>query len=209
MLSIERKNHHLIGLLFKKLNKNAVIRDSEPWSGSYILFWSSAFYESADNLNMTGKSESLQLWYDSVVKPKLKTLSDLSLSLNELNTFDHKKFFKEFLADLELLSLDNYRSENQIEKISFAIEFLKKINLDNNHDFLKEMALISSLTNSFDKLLFFTKWQKHLKFKKSIGPIDDEIILDAYRLPTLIRVLVDDINQRAQLIILEAGKKSS
>lgn len=173
------------------------------------FYWASNFYEPADNLTMTGKSESLQLWYDSVIQPKLKTLSDLRLSLTDLNTFDHKKYFKDFLADLEMLSLDDYRSENQIEKINLAMEFLKKINLENKGEFLKEMALVSSLTSNFDKLLFFTQWQKYLKFKKTNGPIDDEIIVDAYRLPALIKLLIDDINQRAAIAISEAKKKTS
>lgn len=158
---------------------------------------------------MKSESEKHRLWYESVVQPKLQTLRDLSQAEIDLSTFEHKKFFKEFLADLEMLALDNYKTENMVEKISAAIEVLKKNNFNGQDISLKDLALIAFCKNAFDRLLFYGKWKKYQKFVKENGPVPDEVLVDAYRLSNLLNTFIDSINLRAQELISESEKSAS
>lgn len=159
---------------------------------------------------MNSESEKHRLWYESVVQPKLKILNELSQGLLDLHSFEYKSFFKEFLADLEMLTLDSLATETKIEKICSAIEVLKKNNLASNDDFsLQDLALIAYLNNPVDRLLFFRKWQKYMHFVKMHSPIDDEALVNAYRLSALIKNLVEDIQHRALILIAETNGKAS
>lgn len=156
---------------------------------------------------MNSDSEKHRLWYENVVEPKLKVLLQLSEPTADLRLFEHKKFFKEFLADLELLALDNYLTENQVEKICEAFDVLKSRNFDNAEFVLRDVALVASLGNSVDRFLFFGKWRKYQRFVKAYGPVADEVLVDAFRLSALLRGLVGDITQRASAMIAEAHAK--
>lgn len=159
---------------------------------------------------MKSESEKHQVWFETVVQPKLKTLSDLCDGTLALSSFNYKAFFKEFLADLEMLALDNILTETKIEKISAAMEILKKNNSFDNQDFpLRDLALIAYLNNPIDKFLFFKKWKKYTNFVKANGPVDDESLVNAYRLSALIQELVFDIEQRALTLITETKNKVS
>lgn len=154
---------------------------------------------------MNSERDKYRLWYESVVQPKLQVLLDLSQSLNELESFAHKSFFKEFLADLELLTLDDYATECQVEKISAALEVLQRKTFADPQFVLRDVALVASLDNSLDRLLFFGKWRTYQRFVKTHGPIEDEVLVDAFRISGLLKLLVVDITQRASALIAEAS----
>lgn len=159
---------------------------------------------------MNSEREQHRVWFETVVQPKLNILNDLSKGAIDLHTFDFKAFFNEFLADLELLTLDNLVTEIRIEKICTAIELIKKSQLNSNQDFpLQDLALIAFLNNPVDRLLFFRKWQKYMQFVKTHSPIDDEDLVNAYRLSTLIKNLAEDIQRSALTVIAETSDKAS
>lgn len=153
---------------------------------------------------MKSESEKHRLWFETVVQPKLQTLLDLSQAVIDLNSFDYKPFFKEFLADLELLALDNYPTENQVEKICAALEVLQKRSFEDSQFALRDVALVASLQSSLDRALFFGKWRTYQRFMKMYGPVEDEALVDAFRISVLLKMLVVDISQRASALIAGA-----
>ncbi|MGZ3794685.1 MAG: hypothetical protein ACXVCP_20220 [Bdellovibrio sp.] len=159
---------------------------------------------------MKSQEEQYRLWYETVVEPKLKKLAELNEGILDLDSFDHKVFFKEFLADLELLSLDNLVIETKIEKICAAIQVIKQNKTISSEEFsLRDLALIASLNNPVDRLLFFKKWKKYTDFIKIHGRIDDESLVNAYRLSALIKNLSEDVQRGAAAVIEESKNKVS
>ena len=136
-----------------------------------------------------------KIWFDTVIAPKLQLLGDLSRSTQQILNFDHKAFFKEFLQDLEMLKLDSFYIETKIEKISAALDLVQEIEQQQADSFLRDIAFIAFLNNPFDRILFFNKWRKYTHFKKSHQTISDDAILDALRLPVLLRKLVLEIHK--------------
>jgi hypothetical protein len=153
---------------------------------------------------MNSDVEKNQLWYNNVIEPKLKVLDELSLSSLNLTAFEHNIFFKDFLADLEMLSLDSYGTESKIDKIRAALDFLQDDNIKSQNINLKDIALIAYLNNSFDRMLFFSKWRQYKHFKKIYSKIPDEVIFDATRVSVLLKNLVRDIQERAFEMTSEA-----
>lgn len=158
---------------------------------------------------MTTESDKHRLWYESVVQPKLQVLLDLSQGSVDFHSFDHAKFFKEFLADLELLTLDNYTSEAQVDRISAALDVLKKNAFDESQFPLRDIALIASCKSSVDRLLFYSEWKKYQRYIKTHGPVSDEALVDAFRMSALLKMFVQDITLRASVLIVEAQERSN
>lgn len=135
------------------------------------------------------------IWFDAVIAPKLQVLGELSRSTQQILNFDHKTFLKEFLQDLELLKLDSFYIEIRIEKISAALDLVQELERQKEDCLLKDIAFIAFLNNPFDRILFYNKWRKYTRFKKSHQTVSDDAILDALRLPVLLRKLVLEIQK--------------
>ncbi len=163
----------------------------------------------ADEFGMNSEIEKNQLWYNNVIEPKLKVLDELSLSALNLTDFEHNIFFKDFLADLEMLALDSYGTESKIDKIRAALDFLQDDNIRSQNINLKDIALIAYLDNSFDRILFFSRWRQYKHFKKAYAKVPDEVIFDATRVSVLLKNLVKDIQQRASELTTEAQAKAA
>lgn len=150
---------------------------------------------------MKSEQEKHRLWFESVVAPKIENLKKISENSNEIGSFDAKKFFKEFLADLELLGLDNYSTEIQVDRILLAMTIIQDPFFQTRPEDLRDVALISSLQNFGDRLLFWSKWRKYQLFLKSYGSVQDVAILDAYRISALLQSFIFDISHRIEILL--------
>lgn len=150
---------------------------------------------------MTSEQEKHRLWVESVVAPKIETLKKMIQDSDELRSFEAKKFFKELLADLELLGLDNYATETQVDRLVLAITIFQDPFFQKRPELLRDVALISSLHNIGDRILFWSKWRQYQLFLKSYGRVNDATILDAYRVSALIEFFVTDISYRIDLLL--------
>ncbi len=150
---------------------------------------------------MKSEQEKHRLWFESVVAPKIENLKQISENPNEIRSFEAKKFFKEFLADLELLGLDNYSTEVQVDRILLAMTIIQDPFFQTRPEDLRDVALISSLQNFGDRFLFWSKWRKYQLFLKSYGIVQDAVILDAYRISALLQSFILDISHRIELLL--------
>ena len=158
---------------------------------------------------MTTEQEKHRVWFESVVQPKLHALLGLSDHPRELLDFDDKLFFKELLADLELLALDDFATENQIEKICAGLEVLRLDGLNGSLFDLRDLALIATLENVVDRFLFFQKWQRYQNFRRRHGAVADEALVNAFRISALIKVFVHGLQVRASVLFGEGGPEGS
>lgn len=159
------------------------------------------FKQFPEMLVMNSEQEKHRLWFESVVAPKMDILKQKIFDSNELRSFDFNKFFKEFLADLEMLGLDNYSTEAQVDRIILALTVVQDPFFQSRPEDLRDVALISSLKNVGDRFLFWSKWRKYQLFIKAYGTVDDATILDAYRVSSLLHFFISDISYRIELLL--------
>lgn len=150
---------------------------------------------------MNSEQEKHRLWFEIVVSPKIESLKKISQNPNDLRSFEAKKFFKEFLADLELLGLDNYSTEVQVDRILLAMTIIQDPFFQTRPEDLRDVALISSLKNFGVRLLFLSKWRKYQLFLKSYGSVQDAAILDAYRISAMLQSFILDISHQIELLL--------
>lgn len=141
--------------------------------------------------------EKHQLWYESVVQPKLAVLKELAASAENLEAFPLKEFFKGFLADLEMMGLDDYTVENYIEKILDGVEALKDAPLKESLGDLKQIAMMAMLSNNFDRALFLSYWTQYRPFIKKNKKLKNESIVNAYKIQIHLDLLITYISQAA------------
>jgi hypothetical protein len=144
----------------------------------------------ADKNFMSTAQNSQSIWFKDVIQPQLDILSNYIAHDSNLQNFDAKSFFKIFLADLEMLGLDNMVVENCTERIVQGIETIKATNLDMSHDERRELAMIALIKSRFDRSLFKGYWSHYLPFVKKHKDIKDEAIVNAYKVQLHIQALV-------------------
>lgn len=147
---------------------------------------------------MGAKQKSYQIWFDSEIAPKLSVMESWLIDDILLVDFDSKKFFKEFLADLELMSLDDIAMETKVEKIEKAIQVIRLFKSQKDWS-LYDVAFSSMLQSSFDKVLFPQKQSLYKKFSAQFSEleIESQHLVDAYKFKSLVRKFIEDIRLSA------------
>ena len=135
------------------------------------------------------EAKDTHLWFDDVIQPKLDVLRSWAQTLS-FDEAEMKPFFREFLAELELVHLDDLAVENYIDLILDGARTLNTepfASLDIN---LKEIASIAFLKNTFDRALFAGYWRHYRPLIQKHSDIKDSSILNAYLLPRHLMNLV-------------------
>lgn len=143
---------------------------------------------------MEAKAQDSHLWFSNVIQPKLEVLRAWAQQ-STYNPEEMKSFFREFLAELELVHLDDITVENYIDLILDGAQTLNAepfVTLDIN---LKEIAAIAVLKNTFDRALFVGYWKHYRPLIQKHGDLKDSSILNAYLIPRNLINLIHYLEQ--------------
>ncbi len=155
---------------------------------------------------MGAKQKSYQIWFDSEIAPKLSVVQSWLVDEVVLVDFDSKKFFKDLLADLELMSLDDIAMETKVERLEKAIQVIRLFK--NHKDWsLYDVAFSSMLQSSFDKILFPQKQSLFKKFSAEFAnwSIESKHLIDAYKFKPLVLEFIEGIKTSAAIEIAKSA----
>lgn len=132
---------------------------------------------------MQAKSQDSQLWFQEVIQPKLDQLQWWAQNPGSADEIELKKFFLEFLSELELVGLDDYVVEHAVENILDGARTLNHEIFRDEKMNLRELARIAWLRNNFDRAMFLNYWRLYRPFRQKNQSPTDASILNAYWLP--------------------------
>ncbi len=135
------------------------------------------------------------LWFKSVIQPKLDTLTQLALGQAKEEEAQIKEFMRSFLGDLEHLGLDTFAAEGHVEKILDGYKVLEELKSEYTPEQLKKFATTALLPSVFDRILFFSSWMQYRAFRRKHPDIIDVSILNAYLIPKNIHLFVQYVQK--------------